>query len=797
MAKKREEKPRAAAAGRGTSAKGRGTAAVEWNQVWKTAALVAIFFFMVCLTVPGTIKVTVLLLALVAVAVEVFQHRVLGERLNWLFIAAALWVTWSGISTLYAVSGKFALSEFLKLLAAFCVFLLILAFGRESTEERGRGAALLLETCTALFSFFSIDFLSTRLFSTSFFWLMGLFCSDYEGLSAVETGVRMNSVMGNPNIFAGCVGIGVLLSLGLATTETKTGMRRVHLVCLGINALAFLLAFSMGGSGTIAVAFLAYLLLERKERRASLLILMVETLILALAAAFPIYLTAFGGWDGADPVPLLCMAAMAAVLCLVEERVGRRVSARLAGNEKSVFLLLAAVLAAVAVYGVLAFNLAGPADLEQGETLRRSAYLDAGEYELTLEAGGEVTVVIESQDRQETMMHTSTVLYTGPAQGATFTVPQDSLVVYFNLTASEDLTVDAVTYQGPESGALKLEYKLIPGFVANRLQGLFANQNAIQRVVFFEDGFKLFLQSPVIGLGMGVFENSLFSVQSFYYETKYAHNHYIQTLAETGVIGLVLFVAVLGLAAAAVLLARKGERTSPLTACLGAALVFMIGHAGVEVVFSGNFYLPLALGVLALICLCCGEALPPLPIGRKKTRGRIVGAVPVLLLVYSALLAGNLYAAVLNRQPNYQSLETAAMLDKFEWADYALSYVYSASTSEEAPSTVAASRDAYLQRLEQVRSNTIPYYLAECYFALGRTEDAFRMLDKYTDIMASSQQAWQDAFHLAMTNGGDDPAYLQGVRELYQKLQTWNSSNLGTIVLDQTTQAFLEFVAGQ
>ena len=53
-----------------------------------------------------------------------------------------------------------------------------------------------------------------------------------------------------------------------------------------VNALSFFLAFSMGASATIAVGFVAYLLLERKGTRGSALVLMVETLILVAVAGF-------------------------------------------------------------------------------------------------------------------------------------------------------------------------------------------------------------------------------------------------------------------------------------------------------------------------------------------------------------------------------------------------------------------------------------------------------------------------------------------------------------------------------
>ena len=59
----------------------------------------------------------------------------------------------------------------------------------------------------------------------------------------MEAGVRMTSIFENPNVFAGCVGIAVLLSLGLIQSSKTNWEKRIHQVLLFLNALAFVLAF--------------------------------------------------------------------------------------------------------------------------------------------------------------------------------------------------------------------------------------------------------------------------------------------------------------------------------------------------------------------------------------------------------------------------------------------------------------------------------------------------------------------------------------------------------------------------
>ena len=768
----------------------------QWKWICLTGGSMVIYFLVMCLSSVSTAKGLALAAVVCALAALLVGRKGLeGRLLNLPFLAVTLWVVMNGASTLYAVSGKFALRLFAALLIAYCCMLVMLALSKGEGQSLGRRAATALEGAAAIAGVVSIDLLSTRLISTPVLGLLSLFSQDYASIIPVEVGIRMNSMFNTPNVFAGCMGIGVFLSLGLTTTARTGKERSVHLVCLLINALAFLLAFSMGGSATIAVGFLVYLLLERKQRRGALLVLMVETLVISGVGVAAVSATSLVEWSGFQPIPMACVILGAGALWAADRFVGRRLGEVLASHTRVVPILVAAVLVVLAGFAAAAMQLTGPAVLEQGETLRRAAYPQPGTYTIAVEGNGAVNVTLESQNREDTMMHTSTVLYSGPADGAEVTIPEDSVVVYANLTAGDSVTVERFALTGSgETVEFPLNYTLLPDFVANRLQGLWANQNAIQRLVFFEDGMKLFQRSPVVGLGMGAFENGIVSVQSFYYETKYAHNHYVQTLVETGVVGLILFVGMLAVALAAVIKSRRlpEETAHPLTAALGGALVFMAGHGAVEVVFSYYAYLPLALGVLGLITLCCGRTLP-LPVKGQAVKRGVIWGPAVLMLLYGILIGGNLYAkSLVERENSFDALESAIRLDRFEWADYMTSYVAS-STGVEAEYTEIHEKAAqHAQRLKKVDSNTIPLYLAQYYFKLGDTEQGFAMVEKYVRYVSANAGAWQQAFDLVQGfYQAEDQAWLSGVEELYQLLIQWNQENMGSISLSQETMDWL------
>lgn len=758
-------------------------------QIVGTAVVAAFFFFAVCLNAASTVKAEAVLLIVLTLSAVFLFYTKLRDRIKPPVLALGLLVLWDGASVFYAASGKLALYEFLKVLTAFCMALLFLAFSGKANP--GRQAASVLEGCTAIAGLVSIDLLSTRFISTAVLSFLGQFTPDFESLSAVEAGIRMTTVFMNPNVFAGCAGLGVLLSLGLASSAEKPAERAAHLVCLSVSALSFVLVFSMGGCAAIVPAFLALLLLERKERRAGLLLLMVETLVVTMLAAFPASVTGLTVWDGVQPVPLLCTIGGAGLLCALDLLLGKRILKLLSGHGRAVLILVAAAVVGVAAFFIAAFHLTDGASLQAGEFLRRAAYPEPGFYTMTAEADGPVTVTVESQNRADAMMHTSSVLYSGELAAASFTVPEDSLVVYFNFTAGADLRLErAEITDGSASTSIPLHYKLLPGFIANRMQGLFANQNAIQRLVFFEDGMKLFAHSPVIGLGLGAFSNAVRSVQTFYYETKYVHNHYIQALVDTGIVGLLLFLGLLAVSAAAVWRGRRAGR--PLAPALGAALVFMACHGSVEVIFSHFSYLPIAFGVFAVINLCCGGDLPvPAWSEGKAVRNGILLGISALLVIFGVLLNNNIRAQNLAYQAEELSdLEKAARLDPFEWADHMLSYVMrsAASGQDEAVRQTAAE---YADRLGRLNSNTIPIHLAEYYFYLGDVEQGFAMVEKYVDYLAADETAWQRAFDLLARYETGDAAFRAGAARIAGLLESWNEENMGTIALTPQAEEFI------
>ncbi len=760
----------------------------ELKHPWLVPLLACIYFVFTCMMLQSENKLITLLLILASIVCVVVRSTTLAKRLTFPALFLGLYVLMDGISTLYAVSGKFALYEFLKVMAAACMALLLTGCEPERGEVRtGRCAATVLEVAGALASFFSIDMVSTT-------WFYNALCGLIHALgvpfgNAALSGDRLNSIFENCNVFAGASGIALLLSLGLAASAATKRERCLHLTCLLFTCTAFILCVSRGAMLAVAFAFVAYLLLTRGAQRAVSLVLMVETLVLTMAAS----LITFAVWHNGQSWPLIVTILCAAALCVLDIHVGRPLAEKVSAHLKAVNILLLSALAAVAVLAVVAISWTGPATLQPGESLYRVANVGEGEYTLSVTADAPLNVDIRTQRLEGGVLSVYETAYSGAADGAVFTAPEGTVSVMFTFTGETEATITDISYDGAASGHLKLHYKLLPESIGRRVQTIVSDHSIIERITFLRDGMKLFKRSPIIGLGMGSFENASYSVQTYHYETKYVHCHFLQVMIEIGLVGLVFWLGLLVTSAIAILrLWRRGKdgEPHPMVAALGATLLFLTIHGGVEVDFSVGYFLPFGIGAFAVINLTCGRLLP-VPKLSEKHRRLLVWGSTLCMAVFGVLLSMNMRAAVIASQRDYTSIAQAAELDPYEWADYKLSYVVAASSEESRSADMQERMERYMADLAALSSNSVPRYLAQCYFNLGDTEQAFTMLRKFVDYTPSDPDTWENTFRTVMENDDGSEAFREGVATLTQRLEAWNAQNAGTITLAEDIQAYL------
>lgn len=783
---------------------------------WKTpaflfAVLGVLLFVMIGIQGGGSDKNLCIILAVIFIAASIGPRplRNMSGRLSFPVLAVLLYLILNAAAGLYSRFGNFAVGEWAKIFSAFCVFgMVIFRMGKEHAKPM----AATISSVTAAFALVSIDASSWKV-------LFGVFAGFFDRIGCAyanmntgyEAGVRVTGVFGNANILAGMLAVGIFLALYLVTTAQSRKTQLLSCVLLGVNALCFLLNFSMGAIAMFVLAVLIYLLAARKGQRLPLFLLMVETAVITLLLTF-VSFSGLGESGGRAVLPVLCALISGPLLWALHRFVGERVTAALSAHTRAAGLVIGGVALLAVLYVVLGYNLSGGYTFEAGETLRRSVYPAPGTYTLGLGSDGSeqnLTLKVESQNRAQTITHTSTVLYDGPLVGpdVSFTVPEDSTVVYLNLTATQAASLDYLRLtDGP---SVKLGYTLLPGFVANRIQGLWANQNFIQRIVFWQDGLKIYAAHPVFGNGLGSVEGLVTSVQDFFYESRYVHNQYVQVLAEMGIPGILSFLFLLGAPAVTLIKRRKEGEDDPLLACLTACLAMLALHGAVEAVWSISNYQTVALLVLAFIGVCYAR-----PIG--KLTGKAAAwicsiACWAFAAVFAFLMYGNLSAtrqyAEINAGTRTQtpySMTQLAGKDRYNWAQYKLDMAVNAAQSE-VPEFAQTAAD-YAVELRKLKIFSInDSLLRYAYLPMGQVEEAFTASREGIPQSGSRVSTWRDQFSLyeqvfcpygAEGAWGVDSAqwYAGQILQTYDMLVDYNRGRLEFITLSAQNNAFLNRV---
>ena len=776
-----------------------------WN-VFCILACCALFGMWMMHVVDNYKVITILAAAAVAIFFLTLDIRPL-KRLPALLLCG--YVLYSGLSGLWAISGKFYLREYSKILIAFAFFLAI-AMRKEMSERWVRRIMELVAGTAAIFSALSVEAAATG--------LTQMILKSNEALSGLgmQFSDRLVGILGNANMLSSILGVGIFASLALLCGAENDRQKDIYAVLLAINAFSFLLAFSMGGTFCFAVAIVCYLIFAGKQRTSVLLRMLEGAIPTLIWGGLASQLFNRGGvWN---LLPLAMLVLNCATVVLLERKAALGLSEWLQRRQKLTVVLLVSVAVLGIAYVVAGYFLSGPFTFQENVSLRRSAYPESGVHTLSIEADGDVNVVVISQNMSEVMMHTNTVLYSGKADQAQFTVPDGTEVCYFTFTAAEGTTIHEASIDGTQD--IRLNYLLLPDFIADRIQGLWANQNAIQRTVFFVDGMKIFRQHPVLGSGVGAFETALTSVQDFYYVTRYVHNHYIQILLENGLPGLLLFAG--GLLSLAVLLWRRrrdqdGSALSWAYPALWAALTMVAAHSAVEVSMSNITFLTYAYTIFGLILVVCPEkeAEPQQaeqPVRKKKGKDvqknvrpngvrwvcaafPIVFAFTICLNIVARTIAT---APVANVDDAFSQFERAATIDPYEGNDAKLSYVITAV--DELTPARQEQADKYAAQLMECQSNSIPQSLVYYYLSTGQYSMAVQAAEKGAIYSASDSAIWTNIIEQLNTQftaidtqalqGEEGEALLAQLLDYYHTLQERNQSSMDTIALTESNKNF-------
>ncbi|MFI3226606.1 MAG: O-antigen ligase family protein [Clostridia bacterium] len=753
-----------------------------------------LFFSFGWTSMTSNISYKVLACAFICTAVVVLLiKRKNFDISNYVVLSTSLYVVIAGISTLYANAGKFAINEFIKVLLAFAVFVFLSI--KVSKDKKSLTQILWLATgLSSVTAFLSIEGASLGIISPIIEkFLYGSDIVEYASYNAN----RLTSIFGNSNVFASMLGVCLFLSLYLYIKSEDKKAKYIQGFFLIIQASAFLLAFSMGGTVSLAVAILAFIIFAENDISYRGLIITLQVVTMAFIGIVCTIGTYTKDVSSGSILPFAMIILGTVALLVVDKFIGKKASDFLCKYSKQAIIIVVSICVLFAGFAVVAFtNTSGSMSLNSGTTIYRTIYPEAGEYTLQVNANSEELYLrVLTRDTEQIILNTDTQIFAsrnGNDLQNTFTIDTDVEQVRIAITNDSDkaISIENITFVGEEDIELKLSYTFLPENIVSRLQGLRTNNSLITRLQYFQDSFALFLQSPIIGHGLGGFENAIQSVQKYQYETKYAHNHFFQVMVDMGILG---FASYLFLLISCIIALVKSRKENDLAPILFGALMMIIVHGANEFSMSSGEFLPFAFAIFALIAVTCGVKIKKL----EQYDSQILLGTTIAMAIFAILLAGNIIANInINASSvTLDTLTTNASIDVYEKNDYKLSYVLATSTSTD--STIRATSDKYLKSLEKAKSNTISLYLADYYIDNGNPEKSYEQIVRYIDYSVYDPDTWNLALSQYINTLFTDEniehffsskdAYIEIIEDLIGKLDITNQSSIGQITLDDYT----------
>ena len=701
-----------------------------------------------------------------------------------------------GAAAIDSPFGANAQSEFYKFIAAFSLAVILLSrFERKHVPGLLWGGA----SVSAVIALISLDMSCGQVLFGPFNALMNVLGTDYTSALPEYFTARVNGLYNDANVTACLFSLALFAALYLLKNSTCIWRRLAASLLAGVNAVSLLLTGSRGALLCFGVSCLVWLLVERMDR-VGLFLLLAETAVTMIAAAAP---ASSMVTRGDETAVALCLFS-GLILFALDVLAGRRLEPVLSSHKKAALAAMGAVAVIFAAYGVAAMTVKGPYTFDSAERVVRQADLPAGTYTLTAPLGEDVRVVLLGQTAYEKLMDQYETLYDSTSGETEFTVPEGLVMTRWQLYAPAGTVVERVELS--DGQRFQLDYPLLPAFIADRLLLGMGNSFTL-RMEFDKDAWKIFSTAPLLGRGLGSTENLTRSVQSFQYESKYAHNHLLQTMADTGLVGTVFALAfVLGSVWLCLQAVRK-EKDS-LAAALLAAWVMMNLHSLMEINFSVRGFKCFAYMLLVIPALLWAER-PAGETAKARKQAKTAGIlVAIGYTLYLAVFGGLLESARMTdrKADQFQTSDVYEYLDflrgcvrgnVFDHDFYQRNYVANAVQLND-PS-YNGDMLKYVSALRASGTYENDSALAQYYYLPRQSwDDLFACSLEGIRQVRSSPDGWNYQMDFYRTEvlpamGADNvSAFVDGVAALGDALDAMNAEGrLETVELNETNQSFL------
>lgn len=707
-----------------------------------------------------------------------------------------------GAAAIYTPFGASGLKEFYKFLAAFSLAVILLArYDRADVPGLLWGGAAV----SSVVALVSLDMSCGQVLFGPFNALMNALGTDYTSALPEYLSARVNGLYNDANVTACLFSLALFMALYLLQNSTCVWRRLAASLLAGVNAVSLLLTGSRGALLCFAAACLVWLLMERANR-VGLFLLLAETAVAMVAAATP---ASSMVTRGDETAVALCLLS-GVVLWALDVLAGRRLEPLLSAHKKAALAAVGVLcVAAVAVCAAVFLHTGPYTFAADGDSVTYILHDGiSGEVTLTGDVDGDPEVLVYSQSRLERYHNRETTLYSGQLSQCVFTVPEDAAEVHVRVTGQEGETLRRLT--ASDGTEITLSYPWLPDAISLRLLNdrLLGGNSTFMRQTYVKDTVSLFAKAPLIGHGLGSTENLTRSVQSFQYESKYAHNHLLQTMADTGLVGTV-FALTFVLGSAWLCLQAVRKEKDGLAAALLAAWVMMNLHSLMEISFSVRGFKCFAYALLVVPILLYAQ---PLIDGVTAKIRKKLKTVSIILAVgyalYLAAFGGLLESARMTdrKAEQFQTSDIYEYLDflrgcvrgdMFDHDSYQRNYVANAVQLDD-----RAYNGDMLKYVEQLRatgtyendSALARYY----YLPRQKWDELFACSREGIRQVRSSPDGWnlQMDFYreevLSAMGVDNVSAFLDGVLALSDALDAMNAEGrLETVELNETNQSFL------